>query len=108
MHQNGNVYEYIGIYIDDLAMVLHEPQEFVDLLTNKYGFKLKGTGPITFHLGCDFHCDQHGVLCMEPCKYILKMVSTYECLFGQKLPKGVCLLLIPKIILNLTLPSFLI
>jgi hypothetical protein len=96
MHQNGNVYEYIGIYIDDLAMVLHEPQEFVEMLTNKYGFKLKGTGPITFHLGCDFHCDQHGVLCMEPCKYILKMVSTYECLFGQKLSRRVLSPLDPK------------
>jgi hypothetical protein len=80
MHWNGNVYEYIGVYIDDLVMVLYEPQEFVDLLTNK----LKGTGMITFHLGCDFHCDQHVVLCMEPHKYILKMVSTYKHLFGQK------------------------
>jgi hypothetical protein len=53
MCQNGDVYEYIGVYVDDHVMVLHEPQEFVDLLTNKYGFKLKGTGPITFHLGCD-------------------------------------------------------
>jgi hypothetical protein len=51
MHRNGNVYEYIGVYVDDLAMVLYEPQEFVDLLTNKYRFKLKGTGLITFHLG---------------------------------------------------------
>jgi hypothetical protein len=42
-----------------------------------------GSGPITFHLGCDFYCDEHGMLCMEPKKYIEKMVSTYEQIFGQ-------------------------
>jgi len=32
-----------------------DPQEFVDLLKNKHDFKLKGTGPVAFHLGMDFY-----------------------------------------------------
>jgi hypothetical protein len=47
-----------------------EPHEFVDVLEQKHKFKLKGTGTIAFHLGCDFFRDDEGVLCMAPKKYI--------------------------------------
>jgi hypothetical protein len=50
----------------------------------RYGFKLKGTGPIQFHLGSDYFRDQHGVLCFAPKKYIEKMIETYVRMFGQK------------------------
>ena len=59
-------------------------QEFVDVLINKYKFKLKGTGPLEFHLGCDFYRDEHGVLCMSPRKYIDRMTDAYVRMFGQK------------------------
>ena len=32
MWQNGDVYEYIGIYVDDLAIVAKDPKEIVDVL----------------------------------------------------------------------------
>jgi hypothetical protein len=53
---------------------------------DKHKFKLKGTGPstITYHLGCDFFRDSDGVMCMAPNKYIDKMVSKYEQMFGCK------------------------
>jgi hypothetical protein len=54
MRPNGDAYEYIGVYVYDLAIVAKAPQEIVDTLVNKYGFKLKGTGPISFHLGIHF------------------------------------------------------
>ena len=66
---NG-MYKYIAVYVDDLAIAMAEPQAFMDVLEHKYNFKLKGTGPISFHLGCDFFCDEDGVLCMAPHKYI--------------------------------------
>jgi len=47
-------------------------------------FKLKGSGPVTFHLGCDWFRDEDGVLCFAPKKYITKMIATYERLFGRK------------------------
>ena len=37
--------------------------------------KLKGTGPIEYHLGCDFFRDKFGVLCMTPRTYIHKILS---------------------------------
>ena len=47
------------------------------ILIDKYKFKLKGTGPISFHLGCEFVRDKEGVLCLRPRKYIDRMVATY-------------------------------
>ena len=58
-------------------------QEFVDILTKVYNFKLKGTGPISFHLGMEFFRDEHGVLCIKPEKYIIKMVDNYKRIFGE-------------------------
>ena len=88
MRRNGDAYEYIGVYVDDLAIAMRKPQDFIDKLENHYKFKLKGTGPISFHLGCDFFRDKDGTLCMAPKKYIEKMTAAYERMFGCK-PKQV-------------------
>jgi hypothetical protein len=32
---------------------MNNPKELTDILENKHKFKLKGMGPITFHLGMD-------------------------------------------------------
>jgi hypothetical protein len=53
-------------------------------LEGRYGFQLKGTGPTTFHLGCDYFRDGEGVLCMAPKKYIDKMLDSYQRIFGSK------------------------
>ena len=84
MRRNGDVYEYIGVYVDDLAIVAKDPWEIVDVLERKYKFKLKGTGPISFHLGMGFFRDEEGVLCLSPKRYIERMISTYVTLFGVK------------------------
>jgi hypothetical protein len=51
---------------------------------HRYGFKLKGTGPILFHLGSDYFRDRAGVLCFAPRKYIEKMLESYVRMFGSK------------------------
>ena len=84
MWKAGNVWEYVAVYVDDLAFCMKQPQEFIDLLTNKYHYKLKGTGEISFHLGCNFFRDKEGILCMAPLKYIEKMVDGYYNMFGEK------------------------
>jgi hypothetical protein len=33
----------------------------------------------------DFFCDEEGVSCFAPCKYIDKLIATYERMFGSKL-----------------------
>ena len=84
MCSNHEVYKYIAVYVDDLAIAMADPQSFVDVLELKHKFKLKGTGPIKFHLGCDFFHDEDSVLCMAPKKYIEKMAMGYETMFGEK------------------------
>ena len=84
MRDMGDHYEYIAAYVDDLAIVSRDPSSITDSLVNVFNFKLKGTGPIEFHLGCDFFRDEDGVLCYAPRKYIEKLIDNYERVFGRK------------------------
>jgi hypothetical protein len=84
MRDAGDVYEYVAVYVDDLAFALKDPEAFVKSLEETYNFKLKGTGPISFHLGMEIFRDEDGTLCISPRKYIEKMLATYEREFGSK------------------------
>jgi hypothetical protein len=84
MRDKGDHYEYIATYVDNLAIGSKAPKEITDELENTYKFKLNGTGPIKFHLGCDFYHDEDGTLCFGPKKYIEKMVDAYMRMFGSK------------------------
>ena len=84
MYRNGEQYECIAIYVDDIAFALHNPQSFIDTVKSKYNFKIKEAGPLEFHLGADFFRDNEGTLCMAPQKYIERLVSSYEKMFGEK------------------------
>ena len=84
IRRRGDIYEYITMYVDDLAIAAKDPEKIIATLKDKYKFKLKGSGPITFHLGCDYFRDSNGCLCYAPKKYIQKMVDNYVCMFGEK------------------------
>jgi hypothetical protein len=75
MRKNGQVYEYIAVYVDDLCIVAIDPKKIIDLLTEKYIYRLKGSGPIEFHIGCDYFRDSNGILCYAPKRYIEKIHS---------------------------------
>jgi len=66
MHQIGDHYEYVAVYVDDLAIVSKDPKAITDALANHHGFKLKGTGPIEYHLGMTFWWNEHGLLEITP------------------------------------------
>ena len=51
MRDMRSYYEYIARYIDDLAIISNNAKLIIDALQNTYGFKFKGSGPITYHLG---------------------------------------------------------
>lgn len=87
MRRVDDHYEYIGVYVDDLCIASKDPKSIIQQLQSNHGFNLKGTGPISFHLGCDFVRDQEGVLCIRPAKFIDKMTSAYEQFFGTKPPR---------------------
>ena len=57
-------YECIFVYVDDLMISSKLPQTVLSALINKYYFKLKGTGPSSYHLGCDFTRDGNDYLCL--------------------------------------------
>jgi len=77
MHDKGDHYEHIAVYVDDLLIASKDPDSIIKLLTETCQFKLKGTGPTKFHLGCDFFRDEEGVLCYAPKKYIEKILDNY-------------------------------
>ena len=47
-------YKYTSVYTNSLLIALKTPQNIADALVNKYNFKLKDTGLISYHLDCDF------------------------------------------------------
>lgn len=84
MRRNGELHEYIAVYVEDLAFAMKDPGQFVDILKTKYGFKIKEAGPLKFHLGADFYRDEKGILCMAPQKYIERLIQSYDQMFGMK------------------------
>ena len=83
MRDMGTHYEYVAVYVDDLCIAMLDPAKFVTLLKTKYKFKIKGDGPISYHLGCNFGRDKDNTLYAEPRQYIEKMLESYERLFGE-------------------------
>ena len=74
-NKEGTHYEYMGVYVDDLTLAMEDPQGFLAIPETEYGFKLKGSGEINFHLGCNFFRDEDGTLCMNTVKYVSKMIQ---------------------------------
>ena len=86
--KDGSHYEYIAVYVDDLAICMKDPKAFCDTLKEKYKLKLKGVGPINYHLGCGYTRDEDGTLVADPRKYVEKILESYEKTFGEKPKKS--------------------
>ena len=80
--KDGRCYEYIAISVDDLMFAMVNPEAFEKPLREDYIFKLKGTGEIDYHIGMDFFWDEDGILCINPAKYIEKIMHSYKRMFG--------------------------
>ena len=72
--KDASHYEYIAVYVDDLAIYMKDPKSFCDTLKEKYKLKLKGVGPINYHLGCGYTRDEDGNLVADPRKYVEKIL----------------------------------
>ena len=79
----GDHYDYVCVYVDDLMVVSKHPEEFFDLLTNKYKYILKGVGPPEYHLGGNFGRDPDGTLYLSAEKYVAKLMDGYQRMFGN-------------------------
>ncbi len=77
-------YEYVAVYVDDLILASHKPEAIIKELTEQHKLKLKGSGPLTNFLGCDYKRDKDGTLCASPTKYLKKLFESYERNFGTR------------------------
>ena len=53
MKQNGDHYEYIATYVDDLLVFSKDPMKIIEEIKNEYD--LKGVGKPEYYLGGNFH-----------------------------------------------------
>jgi hypothetical protein len=81
----GTHYEFVCVYVDDLACVMSHPNLFFQELRSR-GYKLKGVGEITYHLGGDFFRDPDDTLAWGAKTYIKRIVNQCQSIFGA-LPK---------------------
>ena len=94
------LYEYIAVYVDDLCIAAQDPKEIINILKSKYNLKVKGDGPLTYHLGADYFQDPDGTLVFQPKIYIEKLKETYVRLLIQNHQKFLKHTLRIMIILN--------
>ena len=80
----GTCYEYIAVYVYDLAIAAKDPQAFCNELKKRYNLKLKGVGPLEYHLGCTYNKDPDGTLAADPRRYVNKILESYERMFKEK------------------------
>ena len=81
-------YEYVAIYVDDLLIACTCASEFIHTLKRKHNLKIKGDGPLKYHLGCDYHLDPDGTHVALPKKYISKILDSFHQMFpGKSLPQ---------------------
>jgi hypothetical protein len=65
MRKLGDMYKFVSVFVDDLAIAMKNPKAFVDIMEKKHKFKTNGTGPISFHLGMDFSRNEDNTLCLS-------------------------------------------
>ena len=80
----GTCYEYIAVYVDDLAIAAKDPQALCDVLKKKDNLNLKGVGPLEYHLGCTYKKDPDGTLSTDPRRCVNKILESYERMFKEK------------------------
>ena len=66
--EDHSCYEYIAVYVDE--PYLQRPQRKL--------LMIKGTGPLTHHLGCTYTRDPDGTLVADPTKSIEKILDVRE------------------------------
>ena len=82
------VWEYIATYVDDLLIACEDAAAIVKTLREEFKYKIKGDGPLDYHLGITYTRDADGTLYYHAEKYIARMMDMYKKYYGE-LPAGV-------------------
>ena len=88
MHPTSSCYEYVCVYVDDLLVVMKEPETFFQNLSKRHGYMLKGVGDPEYHLGGNFGRDSDGTLFWGAKTYIEKSLKAYEHILAHYPVKG--------------------
>ena len=89
MKDKGDHYEYVVVYVDDLLYAGKDPKRYwEDVLA--MGYKLKGVGVPTYHLGATFERvnGPEKMMTWGAVRYIQKILDQYEKIFGEKVKNG--------------------
>ena len=70
--------------MDDLSFAVDDPDDLIkELAKGPFHFKLKGTGPLNFHLGCGFDRDTDDTLHPDPKQCIEKLLDSFRDMFEE-------------------------
>ena len=86
MREHNGHYEYVCLYVDDLAVMAENPSDVYQMLRDVGKYKLREEEGISYHIGGDFFRDPDGTLCYGAKTYIKRMLANYERMFGT-MPK---------------------
>ncbi len=70
MKDCGSHYKYVCVYVDNLAVMMKDPNKFFVDLKKIGGYGLKGEGKIKYHIGGNFFCDPDGTLVYSAKTYV--------------------------------------
>ena len=70
-----------------LAIAAKDAGAVIKTLHEKYGYKIKGDGPMDYHLGATVSRDKDGTLIYSATHYIEKILDSYNHQYGE-LPKN--------------------
>ena len=76
-------HECIATHEDDVIIRSKDPKCSTCVLTNEHDFKLKGSGPMSHHLGSDFGRDDNGIIHFISRKNIKKIINYYLNMLGS-------------------------
>ncbi len=72
------------VEISERVLELYRAYLIDDWQSEPYNLKLKGSGPLSYHLGAEFRRDPDGTLCMSAQWYVDRMIASFERMFGHK------------------------
>jgi len=67
-----------------LCIAAHDPKSIIGELIEKHVYKLKGTGQLEFHLGCNVFHDPDRTLCFGLIKYISRKFLVFMKIYFVK------------------------
>ena len=79
-----NLDDYVVVMLMIYVLLHKNPKELISILKSKSHLKVKGDGPVTYHLGADCFHDPDGTMVCQPKKCIEKLKVTYIRLFNTE------------------------